>query len=59
MPVERHGHAACCINVGDDHPLLLVTGGRDKDGRILTDAWLLDIVARRWKDVSGFVLHTS
>ena len=54
MPVERCDHAACCINVGDDHPLLLVTGGLDKDYRVLKDAWLLDIVARRWKEVSGF-----
>ena len=57
MPVEICGHAACCINVGDDHPLLLVTGGLDNDNCVLKDAWLLDIVARRWKEVSGFALH--
>ena len=55
MPVGRSGHAACCINVGDDRPLLLVTGGLDKDHCVLKDAWLLDIVARRWFEVSGFV----
>ena len=57
VPVERCGHAACCINVGDDHPLLLVTGGLDKDKCVLKDVWLLDIVSRRWKEVSGFALY--
>ena len=61
MPVKRSHHAACCINVGDDHPLLLVTGGWDEGYGVLKDAWLLDIVARRWKEVSGFdnTLSTS
>ena len=57
MPVGRSGHAACCINVGDDHPLLLVTGGLDKENCVLKDAWLLDIMARSWKEVSGLALH--
>ena len=57
MPVERRGHTACCINVGDDHPLLFVTGGLDNDNCVLKDAWLLDIVGRRWKEVSGLALR--
>ena len=52
VPVGRSFHATCCINVGDDHPLLLVTGGLDKDNQVLKDAWLLDVVSRRWKEVS-------
>ena len=58
VPVERSDHASCCINVGDDHPLLLVTGGLDKDYRVLKDAWLLDIVARRWTEVYRYNYST-
>ena len=45
------GHAACCINYGEQHPQLLVTGGRDKDGKTLRDAWLLDVDSGTWKEV--------
>ena len=30
-PVERDDHAACCLNYGDDEPVLLMTGGTDKN----------------------------
>ena len=49
--MERWGHAASCLNYGDDHPQLLVTGGVDKKGNTLSDAWLLDISSGRWKKV--------
>ena len=51
-PVERSSHAATCLNYGDDHPQLLVTGGLDKKGKTLSDAWLLDINTGRWREVS-------
>ena len=44
-------HAACCLNYGDDQPVLLMTGGIDKDGNTLSDTWLLDTHSRRWKEV--------
>ena len=50
-PVERDNHAATCLNYGDNHPQLLVTGGVDKKGKTLSDAWLLDINTGRWKEV--------
>ena len=50
-PVERNAHAACCLNYGDNDPLLLVTGGLDKRNKTLSDAWLLDINTRRWREV--------
>ena len=31
-PTERGSHAACCLNYGEDHPKLLVSGGLDKEG---------------------------
>ena len=49
--MERAGHAACCINFGGQHPQLLVTGGVDKDGKTLRDAWLLDVDTGTWKEV--------
>ena len=50
-PVERVYHAACCLNYGDVHPQLLVTGGLDKRNKTLSDAWLLDINTGRWREV--------
>ena len=52
-PVGRIFHAACCLNYGEEHPQLLVSGGRDKDNNILRDLWVLDVEARTWKEVRG------
>ena len=54
-PVERSGHAACCLNYGEEHPQLLVTGGVDNNGTTLQDAWILDVNSGRWREVSGDV----
>ena len=52
-PVGRDAHAACCLNYGEEHPQLLVTGGVDKDGISLQDAWILDVTSGEWREVSG------
>ena len=54
-PVERSAHAACCLNYGEDQPQLLVTGGVDKNGTTLQDAWILNVKSGRWRRVSGDV----
>ena len=54
-PVERSSHAACCLNYGEEGPQLLVTGGKDKNGTTLQDAWILDVNSGRWTRVSGDV----
>ena len=51
-PVGRSYHAACCLNYGEEHPQLLVTGGVDKNGNTLQDAWILDVNSGRWRKVS-------
>ena len=53
LPVGRDAHAACCLNYGEEHPQLLVTGGVDKDGISLQDAWILDVTSGGWREVSG------
>ena len=52
-PVERCGHATCCLNYGEEHPQLLVTGGLSKNDTTLSDAWILDVKSGSWKTVSG------
>ena len=47
----RSFHAACCLNYGDDEPVLLMTGGTDKNHNTLGDAWLLDVNSGRWREV--------
>lgn len=54
-PAERSFHAATCLNYGDDHPQLLVTGGLGKENKVLSDAWLLDINTGRWREVREVV----
>ena len=50
-PVGRSSHAACCLNFGEEHPQLLVTGGVDNNGNSLQDAWVLDVKSGRWREV--------
>ena len=47
----RSWHAACCLNYGNDEPVLLMTGGVDDNDNTLTDAWLLDVNSGRWREV--------
>ena len=50
-PEERSHHAACCLNYGQQHPHLLVTGGLDRQGKPLADVWILDIERGSWRKV--------
>ena len=55
-PEERLYHAACCLNFGEEHPQLLVSGGVDKKyeqdfGGILGDIWIFDVDSRKWTEV--------
>ena len=51
--MERSGHAACCLNYGEENPQLLVTGGVGNNDTIVQDAWILDVKSGRWREVSG------
>ncbi|XP_064393183.1 kelch domain-containing protein 2-like [Halichondria panicea] len=51
-PVERSGHAACCLNYGQDHPQLLVYGGLDNGNKPLGDMWILDVDTVQWTEVT-------
>ena len=55
--MDRSSHAAYCLNYGEEQPQLLVTGGLDKNGKTLQDAWILDINSGRWREVSGDESH--
>ncbi len=47
----RSDHAAVCLWNGVDHPQLFITGGLDKNNKVLNDAWILDFQAGRWREV--------
>ena len=51
-PAGRDSHAACCLNYGEKHPQLLVTGGVGNDGITLSDAWILDVNSGKWSEVN-------
>ena len=51
-PVGRSSHAACCLNYGEEHPQLLITGGVDIYDNTLQDTWILDVNSGRWREVS-------
>ena len=51
-PPKRVLHTAVCLNYGEDHPQLLVTGGADENDETLSDMWLLDLQSGRWKEAS-------
>ena len=50
-PQERSVHAAVCFNYGQQYPQLLVTGGRNRQGKPLADVWILDIERGSWRKV--------
>ena len=50
-PVGRVRHAAVCLGYGGDHPQLLVTGGVGTGGKVLSDAWMLDVQSGKWREV--------
>lgn len=59
-PVGRSAHAACCLNYGEDHPQLLVSGGvvfNSHQHDTLSDLWLLDLDSAKWKEVSVWYLE--
>ena len=53
QPVGRHG--ACCLNYGEDHPKLLISGGMDEGFNVLEDMWILDVNSGKWTEVRMLV----
>ena len=58
-PVGRSGHAACCLNYGEDYPILLVSGGLNKDAKSLGDMWMLDVNGGKWREVHVYIIIVS
>ena len=54
-PEARSGHAACCLNTGEDHPMVLVSGGVGEGGKVLGDMWILDVDSGKWTEVRMLV----
>ena len=54
QPVRRAWHSACCVNYGENHPKVLISGGVDKDSSVLGDMWILDANRGKWKEVRMF-----
>ena len=50
-PEGRLGHAACCLNYGQQYPQLLVYGGRNRDAMPLEDVWIIDVERGNWRKV--------
>lgn len=50
-PEARSAHADCCLGHGGEHPQILITGGVNNDYEPLADAWLFDVLSRKWKKV--------
>ena len=55
QPVERWCHGACCVNYGEDHPKLLISGGLGEGSNVLGDMWILDVNSGKWTEVRMLV----
>ena len=55
QPVERSHHGACCLNYDEDHPKVLISGGRDEQDDVLSDMWILDVNIGKWTEVRMLV----
>ena len=54
-PEARFGHSACCVNYGEEHPILLVSGGVGKGNKVLGDMWILNVDSGKWTEVRMLV----
>ena len=50
-PEGRSDHSARCLNTGEDHPVVLVSGGLGIGNKILGDMWILDVDCGKWTEV--------
>ena len=50
-PPARYHHSTSCLDYGGDKPQLVIFGGRDVNGDVLNDVWILDINSGVWKEV--------
>ena len=54
-PEARSSHAACTLNYGEDHPVILVSGGVGKGSKVLGDLWILGVHSGKWTEVRMFI----
>ncbi|XP_019861627.1 PREDICTED: uncharacterized protein LOC109590138, partial [Amphimedon queenslandica] len=47
-PVSRFNHAGAIIITGSDCPMLVISGGLDKNDDTLNDCWILNITQHSW-----------
>ena len=50
-PETRSGHSASALNYGEDHPMVLVSGGLGEGVETLKDMWILDVDSGKWIEV--------
>ena len=55
-PEARFRHGACCLNYGEDHLKVLMSGGLGNGDKVLGDMWILDVDNGKWTAVSSFFL---
>ena len=58
-PEGRVFQAACCVNYGEDHPMVLVSGGVGEGFKVLRDMWILDVDSSKWTEVRMLVYSPS
>ena len=58
-PVRRSRHAACCLNYGEDHPKVLLSGGLNEYNSVLGDLWIVDINSGKWTEVRMMAATSS
>ena len=58
-PVRRSRHAACCLNYGEDHPKVLISGGLNEYNSVLGDLWIADINSGKWTEVRMLAKNTA
>ena len=52
LPKPRQGHAACCLNFGEDHPVVVVSGGLCSSCFMAeNDMWIHEVDSGEWTKV--------
>ena len=56
MPEKRNSYIAVCLGHGEEHKMVLVSGGGN-GSKVFSDTWLLDPQSGKWKEVSRDYLY--
>ena len=58
-PVGRGFHSGVIINIRSDSPLLVISGGKDRNQDVLDDCWIFNVAKQYWIKVRYIIINDA